>query len=354
LLSDKYKIKDLGDCDWLLNMKITRDPITGDITLSQKGYVEKLLIQHGLETCNPVRMPYVIAVANQMTAKEVDSPLLSPTQHKAYRSIIGGLLYAANQTRLDIAFIVNLLCRFVAEPREIHLSAAKTVLRYLSGTKHYCLVFKSSNPPITVGGAVSTSDVNTAATDPIVIATPLLAYCDASWAGDLGDRKSTTGCVIKLFGNVVAWTTKKQSTVAGSSTEAEYMSSSDCAKDLLWMKQWLLEVLQLSDAANILTNQSVASEVNGITASQPTTATMLSDSQSCIAMLNNPLNHQKTKHIDVKYHHVRDHVAKGDIKVHWVSTHDQEADLLTKAMPIVPFQKLVSLLLTTSHPTPST
>ncbi len=330
-LSDKYKIKDLGDCDWILNMKITRYA-DGSISLSQRSYIEKLLIQYNMVGCNPVQHPYINANAAEMAQLEQKSPFLDKAQHRVYREIVGSVLYLANQTRLDIAYIVNMLCRSVAAPREYHWKAAKHLLRYLSATKHYALLFRSDAATFTVGADIDIAKLTNASANepvatPVTVCTPLVVYCDASHADDEVTRRSTTGLIVRLFGNVVAWSTVKQKTVAHSSTEAEYMACAEAVKEMLWMKQWLSEVLRIDDRV-----------------------TMLCDSKSCVAMATGNLNHKRTKHIDVRHHIVREQIQDfKTLDLKWISTHVQEADLLTKPMPIPAFTRLRKLLLTYDH-----
>jgi hypothetical protein len=317
-ISNKYAIKDLGDVNWILNMKVVRNAATGEITLSQAAYIDKMLISHGMTECKSADNPHVNTELTRATDSITDSPTLSPTAHAAFRSIIGGLLYAANQTRIDIAYTVGVLCRFLTNPKQIHLDAAKHLLRYLSGTKEYCLSFKP-NAAVTVTTATDTA--NTTATT-TTVNTAIVAYCDSSWANDLSDRKSTTGVVIKLFGNTVCWLSKKQSTVALSSTEGEYMAMSDTVRELIWLRLWLSEVMGIADSATLIT-----------------------DSTAAKAMTSNPLNHQRTKHIDVRHHFVRDNVASNAVVINWISTVGQLADILTKCMPVKPFTHLRSILL---------
>jgi hypothetical protein len=154
--------------------------------------------------------------------------------------------------------------------------------------------------------------------------TPVVAYADASWANDLTDRRSTSGALIKLFGNPVVWLTNKQTCVATSTAEAEYVSLSATSRELAWMRQWLTEVLGLNSTAAMY---------------------VYDDSQAAIAIAQNDVLHQRTKHIDIAHHYVRDQVARQRIKLDWIPTEAQQADLLTKCMVTQQFQRLTQLLL---------
>jgi ribonuclease HI len=210
-------------------------------------------------------------------------------------------------TRVDIAYVVGVLCRFSSKPTQVHLTAAKHVLRYLAGTTNYALRFTPGN----------SKDPNTDS--------PIVAFTDASWANDLVDRKSTTGTIVKLFGNPVCWLSKKQPTTALSSAEAEYMALSATLQEILWIRQWIKEVLNID-----------------------TTTPIYSDSQSAVAMTKHDVSHQRTKHIDIRHHFIRDHVKLGNVSVTYIPTGKQQADILTKCVVTKQFITLTELLLSTS------
>ena len=157
------------------------------------------------------------------------------------------------------------------------------------------------------------------------------AYSDADWGGDHDTRRSTTGSLIMLNGNIVSWNSTRQHTVATSSTEAEYMALSDTAKDLKWFNSWLSEVLLV-----------VPEEFKLVTPSNINV-----DNTAAIALTKPGAPHARTKHIDVRYHFVKEKISKGDVSITWTPTTKQLADLLTKRLPTPIFQSLVSQLL---HP----
>ena len=276
-LAARYAIKDLGACNWILNMEVKRDRAARSLTLSQEAYVRRMLDAFHMQQCKPAPNPCMTAELTRPQSHAA-SPLCDAAQHDIYRSIVGSLLYAANQTRLDIAYAVGMLCRAVSQPTLLHLKAARHVLRYLAGTPTLALSFSASHP---------SADV----------VSPVVAYADASWANDLGDRRSTTGAVIKLFGNPVVWLSNKQTCVATSTAEAEYVALAATARELAWTRQWLSEVLGKKHCA-----------------------TVYSDSQAAIAIASHDVLHQRTKHIDIAHHYVRDQVARQRIALTWVST----------------------------------
>lgn len=299
-LSARYKIKDLGDCNWILNMTVTRDRKARTISLSQQTYVKDIVARFDLAACKPAPTP---AVHSDLSFPADGSAplLLNKGGIKQYQSMVGALMYAAITTRIDISYAVNLLSRHLAAPAEHHLRAAKRCLRYLSGTASHSLIFGAN-----------------ADTAPAVE-----AFTDSDWANDKADRRSITGTIIKCFGSTVSWLSKKQKTVALSSAEAEYMSLSITVQELRWLHMWLKEVFQ--------------THVHNIP--------LYSDSQSAIAISDTGGSHQRTKHIDVRHHHVREHVQSGLVNIQYISTDLMQADILTKALGQQIFQRHCKMLL---------
>ena len=216
-----------------------------------------------------------------------------------YGSLVGALLYAALSTRPDIAHAAGVLSRFIAHPRARHWVAAKRVLRYLAGTSHLGLEYGGASER---GAAVEL--------------TP--NYCDADWAGDVTDRKSTTGFVMKVNGSTVSWASRKQSTVSLSSAEAEYMAAGAAAQEVLWLRALLRDLGFEQQSATVV----------------------YCDNQAAIAIASDSVHHARTKHIDIRHHFIRDHVASGELALRWVSTLEQEADVLTKALGAVPYTRM--------------
>jgi hypothetical protein len=210
--------------------------------------------------------------------------------------------------------MTNVLARYCNNPQPHHIAAAKRVIEYLNSTPNLALAFGANgNTPI--------DGSNTCMT--------ISAFSDADWGGDHDTRRSTTGSIIMLNGNIVAWNSTRQHTVATSSTEAEYMALSDTAKDLKWFNSWLSEVLLV-----------VPEEFKLITPS-----TINVDNTAAIALTKAGAPHARTKHIDVRYHFVREKIANNELSITWTPTTKQLADLLTKRLPTPTFQLLVSQLL---------
>jgi hypothetical protein len=216
------------------------------------------------------------------------SAKLTGERFDLYRQIVGSLLYAANVTRIDVCFTVGQLCRFSASPCEYHLSVAYSVLLYLNAHSELGLEFgRSTGNPIP----------------------SITTYSDADWAGDKTDRKSTSGGIVKFNGDVVKWISKKQQCVSLSSLESEYISIGEGVKETKWCLSWIKEVL--------------GNEIK---------AKLWCDNEAAINLTANDAVHDRSKHIDIKYHFIRDNWVKKIISIHWVSTKQQWADILTKCL----------------------
>ncbi|XP_057834392.1 secreted RxLR effector protein 161 [Cryptomeria japonica] len=199
-------------------------------------------------------------------------------------------MYLVN-TRPDICYAVNALSQFMSMPKHVHLVAAKHILRYLRDTVGYGLKYPL-NTPITLEG-----------------------YSDADWAGSVKDRKNTFGICFSLGSAVISWACRKQSSIALSTPEVEYIAASIASREAVWLRKLLSELF-----------------------GQPWESTVIHcDNQSCIKMYVNPVFHDRSKHVKTHYHFIRDMVQRGDIQLKYVSIDDQMADILTKALSRVKF-----------------
>lgn len=299
-----YAIKDLGECNWILNMKVTRERNKHTITLSQQAFIERITQQYGV---NRGKSPSTPLDTNDLwKPKDGSIPIpLEQRESELYRSIVGALLYAANITRIDIAYAVGRLCRYTTNPHIHQLEAARRVLQYIHDTPELCLIF----------GQVGYNSF---------VAPKIEAYCDSDWSGDKQDGKSTSGCVIRFNGDVMNWVSKKQKSVAMSSAEAEYIAIAEAVKEVLWYRSWIIEVLK-----------------------QYVTGTIHCDNQAAITLTANDTIHERSKHIRLRYHFIRDEVQKKHITMSWVRSAKQQADILTKALDTGTFTRLRSKLLAT-------
>jgi hypothetical protein len=290
LLSEKFEMKDMGSLTHIIGIKIEQS-IDG-ISLSQEKYIDLLLHSFNMEHCKPQSTPLPTNMSNH------DAENLKPfSDIKAYQRLIGSLIYLANMTRPDISYATSYLARKLIEPTNQDYIHAKRVLRYLKGTRHYRITYGRSS-------------------------TPLLGYSDASYA-DADERKSTGGYVFLMNGGPISWKSRKQSIVALSSTEAEFIALADTAKEALWWRKILREI----DPKNI---------------NVPTT--ILEDNQSAIKLSKNHIHNDRSKHIDVRCFFIRDYISKLQLDVKYVPTNLQIADMFTKSLSNEILKKFVKLL----------
>jgi hypothetical protein len=281
LLQSAFEIKDIGPAKYFLGLEIVSEK-DGSVWVGQTRYARELLEVYGMSDCKPVVTPMV---AGAHMSKDDGEAL---TKDVPYGELIGSLLYLTTRTRPDLAFSVGVLSRFISAPRESHWVAAKRVLRYLAGTVNFGIRYDATKQGL-----------------------PEI-YSDADYAGDVDDRKSTSGMAGMMHGGVVMWRAKRQSIVATSTCEAEYISASEAMKELLWLSNLLSEitgsfsklVLQIDNQSAITLMSKRTAGVNG-----------------------------RTKHIDVAFHSLRHRVMRGDVKVCFVSTKQMKADIMTKALP---------------------
>ena len=290
-LAKKFDIKDMGTLHYFLGMKVIRDDATGKVWIGQPGYTKSLLKRYGMEAAKPVDTP--VDTSTKLVAMAEDDESLDQT---LYQSAVGSLMYLAVATRPDITFAVSNVAKFSAQPAKHHWTAVKRVMRYLRGTTEMGLVFSPQPTDECVG------------------------YSDADWGGDLDDRKSTSGYLFQVGGGAVSWRSKKQTCVALSTAEAEYIALAAAAQEALWLRQLTAE-FKMSDV--------------------PLEATTIhEDNQSTISMAKNPQFHGRTKHIAIKYHFIRDLVSDGVVELKYCPTKQMVADLLTKGLPRDQFSRL--------------
>lgn len=229
------------------------------------------------------------------------------TDTNIYREAIGSLLWLSNCTRPDITTVINCLARFVEHPTVTHWQGIKRVLRYLRGTSRKGLLYKfGSGPGVQL--------------QPVV-------YSDANWAGDSKSAKSTSGAVLLINSMTISWASRKQTTVALSTMEAEYVAACTAVQDCIGIRQLLEELQLLRKDIPIL---------------------LRVDNQSAIKSMENAVSSQRTRHLSIKYHFVRDAIMNKDVKVEYCPTQQQIADLFTKATDRIIHDRLCCMLHLTS------
>lgn len=278
MLSDELQVREVH-IGKFVGLEIKRSDDKSRLILHQRAYVTKILEQYNMLNCKSFKSPIDDTKALQ-TEESGDEQTKAP-----FRELIGSLLYAACLSRPDIIFAVNFLGRFSNNPMEKHWTAAKRILRYLKVTIDLGIEF-------THGDELD-----------------LDCYTDADWGGDTIDRKSTSCVICFLSNGPIVYKAKKQSVVAQSTTEAEYIAASLGVKEIL-------------GANNIL--QELEVKVGNTSLNM--------DNQSAIRLIKNPEYHQDTKHIGIKTHLIRDHYKKGLFHLNYVPSDDQKADVLTKAL----------------------
>ena len=288
-LFSKFDMKDLGAANYILGMEIKRDRANRKLWLNQRKYVETILQRFNMQDSKPVNVPIPVGVklsAEQCPKTQEEEEDMSRVP---YASAVGSLMYAMVCTRPDIAHAVGVLSRFMSNPGKEHWTTVKRVFRYLRGTSDYGLCYQGRP------GLERMLDIH--------------GFVDADWAGDLDQRRSTSGYVFSLFGGAVSWMSKRQSVVALSTTEAEYIAATHASKEAVW--------LQRLCSSMGLVQQAIRIDC---------------DSQSAIFLAKNPAYHSKTKHIDVQYHFVRDMVEAKRVLLVKVDTLKNVADALTKSV----------------------
>ena len=276
-LGSKFEISDLGKLHWYLGLSITTT--SEGLKLSQDLYVDTLLKKFGLTNAKVFRSP---AAELRLCAATCDDVIRT---NVPYRELVGSLMWLSVCTRPDISYSVNSVAKYVESPTDLHWNAAKRILRYVKGTPHAGLLFRKGGDIILNG------------------------YSDSDWAGD-ETRKSTTGYVFMINGCAVSWSSRLQKPRAMSSAEAEYMAGCEASLEAVYLRRLLTDL--------------------GFPQNEPTV--IYQDSQPAIKMEKNPALHKLSKHIDLRYHSVRDHINLGVVTMKWVSTNEMLADVLTKPL----------------------
>jgi transposase InsO family protein len=286
-LSSHFKLRDLGPTSFLLGIEIVRNLANHEISLSQRQYILDTLERFNMTDSNPVSTPmdpgaHLSSSMSPQTPEERKSMESIP-----YLSAVGTLQYLATTTRPDISFAVGVLARFNTNPGIQHWNAVKHLLRYLKGSLDYKLVYTRTNSPQL-----------------------FTTYTDADHGGNPDNGRSTGGYAVIIGGGAVSWSSRLQSVVSLSTTEAEYIAAVEAGKEIIWMRNLLTEF--------------------GITSSSP--SHLLIDNNSAVTVAKNPEHHGRMKHLDLRYHWLRDTVEAGLITPIHVPTNAQAADIFTKPL----------------------
>lgn len=285
----EFDMSDLGKMRYFLGIEVLQH--SDGIYVCQRKYAHEVLERFGMDKSNLVKNPIVpgCRLSKDENGAKVDASL--------FKQVVGSLMYLT-ATRPDLMYGVSLISRFMSCPTEQHWSAAKRLLRYLKGTTDLGIFYKKGD------------------------CKQLTAYSDSDFAGDLDDRKSTTGCVFMFNSGAVSWSSKKQPVVSLSTTEAEYIAAASCACQCVWLRRVLTELGYVQEECT----------------------TILCDNSSTIKLSKNPVLHGRSKHIDIRFHFLRELVRDGVVDLRHCNTQDQIADIMTKPLRLEVFLKLRSLL----------
>ena len=272
-----FEMSDLGKLSYFLGLEVQQGE--DGIFLSQQKYANDILSQFSMVGCKTVGTP--MNVSEKLTSDDGTGI----ADARKFRSLVGRLIYLTH-TRPDLTYAVGIVSRFMHCPSKQHFGAAKRILRYIAGTTSYGIWYSRKNKFELVG------------------------YSDSDWAGEKEDMKSTSGNCFTLGSGIVSWASKKQATVALSSTEAEYVAAAKAACQAIWLRRILSDLNQTQNGAT----------------------TIFCDNRSAIAMTRNPVLHNRTKHIAIKHHFIRELVAEGEVELEFCRTDQQLADLFTKSL----------------------
>ena len=285
----EFEMKDLGNLKYFLGIEVFRSK--RGIFINQKKYVLDLLAEVGMLDCKPAETPIVTNHKLQTT------PGKEPADKEKYQKLVGKLIYLSH-TRPDISYAVGVVSRFMHLPQISHMEAVLRILRYLKGTSNRGVFFKKNGH------------------------LDLVAYTDADWAGDRDSRKSTSGYFTLVGGNLVTWRSKKQKVVALSSAEAEFRGVAKGITEILWLRKLLHELGFPSTEA----------------------CKLFCDNKAAISISENPVQHDRTKHVEIDRHFIKEKLEKQIISIPHVKSEDQLADILTKGVSTEVFETTLSKL----------
>ena len=284
-----------------IGFEIERDRTKRTLKISQSKYINKLVDRFGMSESKPSSLP---AEPGLYMCKHPKNAKMNESETAPYREAIGALLFAARVCRPDIEYAVNYLSQFVDAYNHTHWSAVKQILRYLSGTRNLGIVFGISGSSCEIRG-----------------------YTDADYAGCLETRKSRSGFVFQLNGGPISWSSQRQNVVSLSTAEAEYIALAHGTKEAIWLRR-------------ILNDLKIPCE----------SIPLLVDNQSAIKLARNSEFHKRSKHIDVRYHFVRDILNRKLISISYVESKEQLADIFTKPLTKQTFCYLRKRLNVLDHP----
>ena len=297
-LKQEFEMKELGPVQKILGIEIWRNKAEGKMSLKQSSYIKKIIHKFNMNDAKTTSVP----LGGQFVLTKEQSPnsteLMEEMKTIPYAMALGCLMYIMVSTRPDLAHSLSILSKFMANSGMEHWKALKWLLRYLKGTWDHGLVYEKTKQEVHLTG-----------------------FVDADYASNKDNRRSTTAYMFMLNDSCICWKAQLQSVVALSTTEAEFMATTEAFKEAVWLQGILQELRQMRDKT-----------------------TIFSDSQSSIHLCKNPVYHEKSKHIDIRLYWIREKIEEGTIKLEVISTDDNPADMGTKVLSVSKFRHCHNLL----------
>jgi hypothetical protein len=282
-MEKEFEMTNLGQMKYFLGLEI--EQLKEGIFVCQQRYAHNVLTRFKMSNCKPAVTPIV---PGTKLSKDDPSPTVNST---LYKQLVGSLMYLTS-TRPDIMLSVSIISRFMETPTEAHWKAGKRILRYVAGTLQHGIYYSNSH------------------------GSQLIGYSDSDYAGSIDDRKSTTGYAFHIGTGLISWGSRKQSIISLSSAEAEYVAATSAACHAIWLRRLLADLGHKEEG--------------------PTP--ILCDNTSAIALSKNSVFHRKSKHIDTRYHFIRELVNNGEVVLQFCNSKDQLADIFTKPLAKTNFE----------------
>ncbi len=304
---------------WYIGLKI--DDTTSGVKISAPAYIDQMLIRFKMKDCNPAMTP---ADPNVVLVKNT-----GPRHECPYQEAIGYLLYISNKCRPEITFQINKLSRYNSNPSKEHWTAVKHAMRYLKGTKYKGICLDRNMPKgTTILKAVRNSKIE--------------VFTDSDYAMDRDTRRSTSGFMIYLNGNLIYWSSRKQECNAQSTAEAEMIAGCDGAKYAHFIRKALHELLMILEGNHTQMNKGEKNKVPVVIQSK--TPDLFIDNKAAEIVAKTGDFTKRMRHIDVRYYYLADQVKRKQISVHHIAGTENPADLFTKAVKLEVFRHLISQL----------
>ncbi len=287
-IENTFKLKRMGDAKTYLGYTISRNREQGTLSRHQREYIENIQRNYNVGRCKVIKTP--TKAGNEQSVNKEDCT--EDVDLTEYKSGVGTLLYATKTSRPDIANAVRILSKYMGKAKKFHMDGMYRVMQYLIGTKSLGITYDNKRKM------------------------ELEAYVDSDYASDKDERKSTTGYVIMLGGGAIQWKSQMQKTVSLSSTDAEYKALSTCAAEVTYLKRIMADMGLIEKKV-----------------------TIYEDNVGAMKLAENWESTKCTKHIDIRYHHIREMIENEEIEIMHIKSTNQPADAMTKSLPVMAFEK---------------